>query len=179
MAVPPSDIPGFLLFVFNNYILPYTPTLIIVLLAVGLASWMGGRRKAGGQKKALREELVLNLHQASEILEFVDSQKAGESYVTPIPRFYKSAYDEIRRSGNLPSLRRGVREELATVYSAIDRIDDASDRQEELLAGIPAASPIASDLRAENLRFIRDSVSNVVLPRLEQFRTFSRRRPDE
>jgi hypothetical protein len=176
MAAPPSDLIGLLAFVFVNYILPYLPTLIVVLLAVGLASWLSSWSRAGGQRRALREELILNSRRGTEILEFVDAQKAGDAYITPIPRFYNDAYNELRGSGNLRTLRRGVREELLIVYSAIDRINAASDRQEDLLAGVPGASPVAADLRAENLRFIRDEVANVVLPRLEQFGTFTSRR---
>jgi hypothetical protein len=157
------------------YISPYIPTLVMLLIVVGFASWLGGVRKVGGQKRALRDELVLNLRQARSILEFVESQKTGEEYVIAIPRFYRTAYRQMRDSGNLPRLRRGIREELMTVYTAIDGIDEASTRQEELLVGTPATSPIASELRSQNLDHIRDTVSNVVLPRLEQFRTFTRR----
>jgi hypothetical protein len=159
----------------NVYVLPYLPTLAIILLAVAFAGWVNGRGKASGQRRALREELALNFVRANEIVEFVDTQKVGESYVTPIPRFSKTAYDDIRRTGNLSSLKRGLREDLMTIYSAIDRIDDASDRQEELLVGAPATSPIAVELRTQNLSYIRDTIFNVVLPRLERFRILARR----
>jgi len=168
MAVPLGSLPDFVASLLNSYVLPYVPRLVVLLLAVAFGGWAGGRRRVGGQKRALREELSLNLRQAPVILEFVEAQKTGESYITPIPRFYTTAYEEVRRSGNLRSLRRVVKDELITIYSAIDSIDEASDRQAELLAGAAATSPIAEDLRNQNLTYIRDTVTNVVLPRLER-----------
>ena len=157
---------------FDAYILPYLPTLLILLAAVAFATWLGSWNHVRGQKRALGAELALNLKQASAILEFVDSQKVGASYITPIPRFYTSAYEEMLKSGNLGSLRPGVREETGRLYSQIRRVDDASNRQEELLAGVPGTSPVASELRAENLTYIRDTISNVILPKLEQLGAF-------
>jgi len=154
----------------SSYVYPYLPTLVLLLIVVGFASLLQGRSRLSGRKRALRDELALNLRQANAVIEFCDQQKTGESYVTPIPRFYKSAYADIRNSGSLRSLRISVREELATVYMAIDRIDQASDRQEELLAGAAATSPIAVELRSQNLTYIKDTVVNVVLPRLERLR---------
>lgn len=160
---------------YQAYIAPYLPIAITLIIVVTFANWLGSRRVLGGQRRALKRELVQNLTQARAILEFVESQNSGDSYITPIPRFNRSAYDQIRGSGNLDSLKKGIREELEIVYFAIDRIDDASDRQEELTAGVPATSPVAPEIRAQNLTYIRDTVANIVLPRLEQFQTFTRR----
>jgi len=154
----------------TTYVYPYLPILVILLIAVAFASWVQARSRTSGRKRALRDELTLNLSQANAVIEFCDQQKAGDSYVTPIPRFYKSAFETIRDAGNLRSFRVSVRDDLATVYMAIDRIDQASDRQEELLAGAAATSPIAVELRSQNLNFIKDTVVNVVLPRLERLR---------
>jgi len=154
----------------GSYVYPYLPTLVLLLIVVGFAFLIQSRSKLSGRKRALRDELSLNLRHANEVIEFCDKQKTGESYVTPIPRFYKSAYAEVRNSGSFRSFRLSVREDLATVYLAIDRIDQASDRQEELLAGAAATSPIAVELRSQNLTFIKDTVVNVVLPRLERLR---------
>jgi len=154
----------------TSYVYPYLPILVLLLIVVGFATWIQGRSRLSGRKRALRDELSLNLRQANEIIGFCDQQKTGESYVTPIPRFYKSAYADVRNSGSFRSFRISVRDDLSTVYMAIDRIDQASDRQEELLTGAAATSPIAVELRSQNLTFIRDTVVNVVLPRLERLR---------
>jgi hypothetical protein len=155
---------------FNTYVLPYLPTLVLLLVVVGFANWVQGRSRLSGRRRALKDELSLNLRQAGQVVEFCDRQKTGESYITPIPRFYKSAYEELRRTGGLRSFRISVRDDLSTVYMAVDRVDQASNRQEELLAGAAATSPIAVELRSQNLSFIKDTVTNVVLPRLERLR---------
>jgi hypothetical protein len=165
-----SSLTGTVSSFLSSYVYPYLPTLVLLLLVVGFASFIQERNRLSGRKRAMRDELALNLREANEIIEFCDNQKTGESYITPIPRFYKSAYADIRSSGSFRSLKMSVRDELATVYMAIDRIDQASDRQEELLAGAAATSPIAVELRSQNLTFIKDTVTNVVLPRLERLR---------
>jgi hypothetical protein len=172
VTVPVSlDIfPGSVSSFLSSYVYPYLPILVVLLLVVGFASWVQQRSRLMSRKRALRDELSLNLRQANEVIEFCEQQKGGESYVTPIPRFYKTAYGDVRNAGNLRSFRISVREDLATAYMAIDRIDQASDRQEELLAGAAATSPIAVELRSQNLTFIRDTVVNVVVPRLERLR---------
>lgn len=162
-------------YAYTTIVIPYVPTLIILLVAVWFAGAANSRRTAWLLRRALKDELKTNLSQARAILEFVERQKAGELYITPIPRFRKSSYEVLRNSGRLRTLSRGVREEVQTVYDAIDQIDDASDRQEELAGGPAATSPIAPEIRAENLKYIRDTVANVILPRLEQFQTFTRR----
>jgi len=154
----------------SSYVIPYLPILVLLLLAVFFANGLEKRSKIGGQKRALREEMAENLAQSTVLLEFVGSQSTGESYVTPIPRFKRYAFDEMQRSGNLSALKRTVRAELVALYSAIDRINDASNRQEELLVGAPATSPIAVELRARNLTYIRDTVANVVLPILQRYK---------
>jgi hypothetical protein len=176
-----ADLVGILRFVFATYlqpffsvyVIPYLPTLILVLAAVGLASWLDTRKRRNGQIRALRMELAENLEQAKAVLQFVSSQKEGAAYVVPVPRFHTDAFEQLRNSGYLQSLKRGVREQLVTVYSAIERVDDASNRQEELLWGAASTSPVAPELRAQTLAFIRDTVSNMILTRLEQFATFS------
>ncbi len=155
------------------YVLPYLPTLVIVLAAVGLNSWLGTRRRRSGLMRSMRQELVENLQQAKAILEFINSQKEGAPYDLPIPRFRKYAYEQLRNSGSLNLLRKGVQDQIITVYSAIDRVDQASTRQEELLWGAAATSPVAPELRTQTLAFIRDTVSNMILTRLEQFATFT------
>jgi hypothetical protein len=154
----------------NSYVYPYLPILVVLLIVVAFTSWIQGRSRLSGRKRALRDELSLNLKQADEVIAFCDQQKSGESYVTPIPRFYKSAYADVRNSGSLRNFRVSVRDDLSTVYMAIDRVDQASDRQEDLLAGAAATSPIAPELRGQNLAFVKDTVVNVVLPRLERLR---------
>jgi len=158
---------------FQVYVLPYLPTLLIVIAALELANWQGNRRRRGELMSALRQELVENLEQARAILEFVKSQKEGTPYDLPIPRFRRDAYDQLRNSGNLRLLKLSVREQLTSVYAAISRVDEASRRQEELMWGAPATSPVAPELRAQILAFIRDTVSNLILTRLEQFATFT------
>ncbi|HME19371.1 MAG TPA: hypothetical protein VKF15_06535, partial [Nitrososphaerales archaeon] len=124
--------------------------------------------------RALKQELIQNLEEGRAILEFVNAQGKGAPYDIPIPRFQKVAFEQLRNSGNLRCLRRGVRDQVVTVYSAMDRVERASDWQEELLLGVAAISPLAVEIRAQNLALIRDTVSNIILTRLEQFRTFTR-----
>jgi len=173
---------GILRFVYETYvdpflrmyIFPYLPTLLMVLIAVGFSSWLSGRGRRKGLVRALKQELVENMELAKAILEFVNSQKEGAPYDLPIPRFRRDAYAQFRNSGSLRTLKRGVRDQIITVYSAIDRVDEASTRQEELLWGASATSPVAPELRTQTLAFIRDTVSNIILTRLEQFATFTR-----
>ncbi len=167
--------PGTVWSYFTTYVLPYIPILVVLLVAVAFGNSIGERKATDMQKRALKDELITNLSQARAILEFVEKQTAGEPYVNPIPRFHRSAYEQLRNSGRLRSLKRGVREEIETVYEAIYGVEAASDRQEELLGGAAATSPIAPEIRAQNLTYIRDTIANLVLPRLEQFETFTRR----
>jgi hypothetical protein len=174
LAVLLLEFEKYVLLLFEVYVFPYLPILLIVLAGVGLASWLGGRRRINGQRWALREELLQNIEQGQAILDFVNAQGKGAPYDIPIPRFHKAAYEQLRNSGNLRFLKRGVREQLVTVYSAIERVEQASNRQEELLLGVAAISPLAVEIRVQNLALIRDTVSNNILTRLEQFRTFAR-----
>jgi len=172
---------GVLRFVYDTYIGPfvgayiiaYLPTLVIIILAVWLSSWLSGRRVRNGLMTALRQELADNLQQAKAILEFVNAQKEGAPYDLPIPRFRMDAFVQLRRAGYLGMLKRSVREQLITVYSAIERVDIASTRQEELLWGAAATAVVAPELRAQTLAFIRDTVTNMIQTRLEQFATFT------
>jgi hypothetical protein len=173
LAVLLLEFEKYLLLLFQAYVLPYVPILLIALVAVGYAGWLGGQRRLNGQRWALKQELVQNVEQGRAILEFVNAQGKGAPYDVPIPRFYKAAYEQLRNSGNLRFLKRGVREQLVTVYSAIERVERASNWQEELLLGVAAITPLAVEVRAQNLALIRDTVSNIILTRLEQFGTFT------
>lgn len=163
---------GFLNWFFTTFIEPYVGTLVILLIVVWAAVSLNGGRKTSAMKRALSFELSLNLVVSKSIVEFVDAQKVGDPYVTPIPRFYMSAYDHLRDAGALNSLKLSFRDQVVNVYRAMSRVDEASTRQEELLVGTAGTSPLAGDLRAQNLQFIRDTVSNTILPGLEHAVTF-------
>ena len=172
MSSSGNEVSSLLNYLYQTYFVPNIGVLVTLLIVVWAALSWSGRRKAGDMKRALRFELTLNMEVAKSIMEFVDAQKTGDPYVTPIPRFYTSAYDQLRDAGAVNNLRIGTRDQVVTIYRAIKRVDEASTRQEELLVGTPATSPLASDLRAQNLQFIRDTISNTVLPGLEHATTF-------
>ena len=172
MSSSGNDVVSLLNYIYQTYFVPNIGVLVTLLIVVWAALSWGGRRKIGEMKKALGFELKLNMEVAKSIMEFVDAQKTGDPYVTPIPRFYSSAYDQLRDAGAVNSLKIGTRDQVVTIYRAIKRVDEASTRQEELLVGTPATSPLAGDLRAQNLQFIRDTISNTILPGLEHATTF-------
>jgi hypothetical protein len=97
----------------------------------------------------------------------VEGQRVGTPYTIPIPRFYTSAFDNLRNGGFLFRLKPALSEELVAIYETIERVHAACDRQEELAVGPAATSPLAPDLRAASLNFIADSVQNTVKPRLQ------------
>jgi len=172
MSSSGNEFTSFLNYFYQTYFLPNIGILVTLLIVVWAGFSWSARRRVGGLKRALRFELKLNMEVARSIMEFVDSQKVGDPYVTPIPRFYTSGYDQIRDTGEVNSLKVGARDQVVTIYRAIKRVDEASTRQEELLVGTAATSPLASDLRAQNLQFIRDTISNTILPGLEHATTF-------
>lgn len=163
---------GFLNWLYTTFLAPYIGTLIILLIVVWAAVSLNGSRKMNGMKRALRFELTLNLAVSKSIVEFVDAQKVGDPYVTPIPRFYMTAFNQLKDAGALNSLKVYSRDQVVNIYRSISRVDEASDRQEELLVGTAATSPLSGDLRAQNLQFIRDTVSNTIQPGLEHAITF-------
>jgi hypothetical protein len=167
-----NEVASFLNYLYQTYFVPNIGVLVTLLIVVWAALSWNGRRRTGDMKKALRFELKLNIEVARSIQDFVDTQKTGDPYVTPIPRFYSTAYDQLRDAGEVNSLKIGARDQVVTIYRAIKRVDEASDRQEELLVGTAATSPLAGDLRAQNLQFIRDTISNTILPGLEHATTF-------
>lgn len=172
MSSSGADLPGLLNYIYQTFVVPYIGTLVTLLIVIWVAVWLGAQRKTGAMKRALRYELALNLAVSKAVIEFVDGQKVGDPYVTPIPRFYASAYDQLRDAGALTSLKPVAREQVVTIYRSIVRVEEASRRQEELLVGMAATSPLAGDLRAQNLQFIRDTVANTIIPQLEHATTF-------
>lgn len=151
-----------------TYVEPYV--VLIALLAVFL--WVGmriiGRRSFNLAKDAIKGEVKLNIRVCSSLIEYTEGQKVGDPYSIPIPRFYTSAFDGLRNQGYLFRLKGEFSEELITIYTVIERVHAASDRQEELAVGPAATSPLAADLRSKSLTFIRDTVRNVIRPRLER-----------
>ena len=166
------DLPGILTYLYQTFVVPYVGVLVTLLVVVWAALSLGERRRIGNMRKALRFELALNLAVSKSVIDFVDAQKTGDPYVTPIPRFYTSAYDQLRDAGAVTNLKIGARDQVVTIYRAIKRVDEASTRQEELLVGTAATSPLANDLRAQNLQFIRDTISNTIQPQLDHIMTF-------
>lgn len=125
-----------------------------------------GRRFRAGVD-ATFNEVKLNIRLCPTIIDYAQSQKVGNPYAVQIPRFYTTAWENLRVNGYLFRLKKELSDELITIYSAIERVHAACDRQEELAVGSAATSPIAADLRAQSLTFIRDTVNNTVKPRLE------------
>lgn len=148
--------------------------MVIFIVLVWYRDLLHERDSYYSARRGVYTEAKMNLDVAKSIIEFVEAQKTGDPYVTPIPRFFTSAFDWFKNSGNLEYLSSKPKEDLIAIYSAIARIEDASDRQEELVIGTAAGSPLAAELRSQNLAFILDATSNIVLTRLEHFSTFSR-----
>lgn len=156
---------------FNLYIYPYLATIIVLGILLWLAEALSGRSKLGSAKRAVFAEIRMNAEVSKSIIEYVETQTSGDPYVAPMPRFYVSAFENLKNQGHLLKLKRELRDDLTFIYMTLDRISEATVRQEELVVGAAAASPLAADLRSQNLSYIHNTVSNVVKPRLERLRT--------
>lgn len=102
------------------------------------------------------------------MIEYAETQKTGSPYALSIPRFYTTAFDNLRSQGFVFRLKKGLADEVVFIYLTIQRIHSACDRQEDLATGAAATSPLAGDLRIQNLDFIASMTHNVVKPRLEK-----------
>lgn len=165
---------GYLTNFFNLHIYPYLATIIVLGILLWLGQALAGRSRAGSVKRAVFAEIRMNAEVSKSIMEYVETQKTGDPYVTPMPRFYVTAFENLKNQGHLFKLKRELRDDLVFIYMTMDRISEATDRQEELVVGAAAASPLAADLRSQNLAYIHNTVSNVVKPRLERLRTLYR-----
>ncbi len=159
----PTSVTGFL----TTYVEPYAATIIILGVLLWIGVGLAGRARFVTAKHAIAGEIRLNMAICEAVIKYVEAQKVGNPYTIPIPRFYTSAFDNLRTQGYLYRLRKkDLTQELIEIYTTIDRIHAASDRQEELAVGAAATSPMAADLRSQNLGFILGNVKNIVEPRL-------------
>jgi hypothetical protein len=149
------------------YVEPYVVLMVLLVSSLWAGFRIAGRRDLGTAKRAIATEVRLNIRMCSSVIGYAEDQKVGHPYIIPIPRFYTTAYDNLRSRGLLFELRKELSDELVFIYETIERVHAACDRQEELAVGVAATSPIAPDLRSESLAFIRDSVKNTIKPRLE------------
>jgi hypothetical protein len=158
----------------KTYVIPYIPTIITLGVLLGIGSWLAGRGKFSRAKAAMAAEIRMNIETSKSILAYVEDQKVGDPYTTPIPRLYTSAFNNLKDQGFIFKLKRALSEDLMQIYQAIATVNQASDRQEELAVGAGATSPLAPDLRSQNLAFIHNTISNVIKPRLERLITTNR-----
>ncbi len=161
---------------FTADIEPY----LFVMVALGVLLWIGvrltGNAKLASAKRAVAGEVRLNLEVCKAVIEYVEAQKTGTPYGLPMPRFYTEAYSNMRTEGYLFRLKKDLRRDIVAVYMTIDRVHAASTRQEDLAVGPAAASPLASDLRSQNLAFILGNVTNIIQPQLQRLDEYYGRR---
>jgi len=162
--------PGFILTFVTAYLLPTGVTLIFTLIVILFVFWLSARRKLGEVKRALRAEIGINVEVSREALEYVRGQNVGDQYVNPMPRFHTAVFEALVGSGNLLRLGKAVlRRTDPHLWDG--RQGPRSDaRQEELAFGNSAGFPQASEVRAQNLAFIQDMVSNVILLRFDRLK---------
>ena len=150
----------------TKYVEPYLATIIILGALLWIGIGLNGRARFVTARHAISGEIRLNMTVCSAMIEYVEAQKVGTPYTIPMPRFYTTAFDNLRNQGYLYRFKKDLTRELILIYTTIDRIHAASDRQEELAVGSAATSPMAADLRSQNLAFILGNVKNIVEPRL-------------
>ena len=160
--------------IFDLYIYPYLAPIVVLGILVWIAEGLNGRSKFSAAKRAVFSEIRLNIEVCKAVQAFVDTQKVGDPYTTPMPRFYTAAFEGLKNQGYLFKMKRELRDDLTLIYMTIDRISQAANRQEELLVGAAATSPLAADLRSQNLSYIHSTISNVIKPRLDRLRTLYR-----
>ncbi|QQG49319.1 MAG: hypothetical protein HY247_03135 [archaeon] len=163
-----------------NYLYTYVVPYLAIIAILGLLLWAGlsasSSRRFRTARAAMMGEVRLNIQLSKSIVEYTEKQKVGSPYAIPIPRFYTTAYDNLRNQGMLFRLKPELSQDLAEIYMAIDRVHAACDREEDLAIGPAATSPMAADLRAEALSFIQSSVNTFVKPRLDRIDGLYRKR---
>jgi hypothetical protein len=164
----------------SSFLSTYVEPYVTVMVMLGILLWAGvrldGRARFGTAKRAVLGEVKLNLRVCEEVISYVEAQKVGTPYSLPMPRFYATAFDNLRSQGYLYKLKKEFRDELLTIYMTIERVHAASTRQEDLAVGPGAASPLASDLRSQNLAFILGNVTNIIQPQLSRLDTLRSKR---
>jgi len=161
----------------TNYLTSYVEPYVAIFLVLGALLWAGirlnGRAQFVTAKRAIAGEIRLNLKVCNAMIEYVEAQKVGHPYSIAMPRFYTTAFENLRIHGYLYRFKKkDLTQELIEIYTTIDRIHAASDRQEELAVGAAAAAPMAADLRSQNLAFILGNIKNVVEPRLGRLEAY-------
>lgn len=154
------------------YVEPYLTIVVIMGALLWIGIWLSGRARFNTARNAILGEVRLNLAICKSMIEYLEAQKVGNPYTIPMPRFYTTAFDNLRSQGYLYGLKKDLAKELITIYMTIDRIHAAGHRQEELAVGQAASSPIAADLRSQNLAFILGNVTNIVEPQLMRLDTY-------
>jgi len=152
----------------EQYLLPYLATLFIALMAVGFALRASRSNAESSVKGLLRAEMRTNTEISKSLIVYAQQQQTSAATVQPMPRYHETAYLEYRRVGLLDRLLRRASEELIDLYLYMGSVNEAGRRQEDLAFGPSAAYPQSHELRLQNLKYIEDTVHNVVGPYQER-----------
>jgi len=152
----------------EQYLLPYIATLLIALIAVSFALWTARKNTESSVKGLLRAEMRTNAEISKSMMVYAQQQQTSAATVQPMPRYHETAYLEYRRAGLLDRVLRRSAEELIDLYLYMGSVNEAGRRQEDLAFGPSAAYPQSHELRLQNLKYIEDTVHNVVGPYQER-----------